>query len=317
MKKSCYQSLFIIFAIYILCGCQSSSISITPSEARKIAQEAYVYGFPLVDNYRIQHTYFINKNNPEFKAPWNQIKNTPRVYTPEDKAVQAPNSDTPYSHAGLDLRSEPIVLTVPKMEKNRYFSIQLIDAYTHNFAYIGSRSTGTDGGSFIIAGPNWNGEKPQGIKAVIQSETYFVLAWYRTQLINADDLEKVKKIQAGYKVQTLSNFLGKTPPTTAPVINFPKPLSRKEQEVSPKVFDLLNFILNYCPTHKSEEKLLKRFSKLGIGTGTNSSLFMEIRIAVSFFQMKLNQLHLVSGRIYFSGSFFLFCTHWGTPILYN
>ena len=109
---------------------------------------------------------------------------------------------------GMDLRTEPMVLTVPPIEKERYFSIQLIDAYTFNFAYIGSRATGNDGGSFLIAGPNWKGETPKGVKKVFRSETELVLAVYRTQLFNPGDLDNVKKIQAGYKVQPLSAFLG-------------------------------------------------------------------------------------------------------------
>src|SRR6185295_13585387 len=128
---------------------------VTPKEARAIAKEAYIYAFPLVDNYRVQHAYFVDRESPEYKAPWNQLKNIPRVYTPDDKAVQTPNSDTPYSMIGLDLRAEPIVLTVPSMEKDRYFSIQLVDLYTYNFDYIGSRTTGNDGGSFLIAGPGF------------------------------------------------------------------------------------------------------------------------------------------------------------------
>src|SRR3979409_439163 len=84
----------------------------TPAEARAIAKEAYIYGFPMVDNYRIEHAYFVDRANPEFKAPWNQIANVPRVFTPDDKAVQTPNSDTPYSWAGLDLRAEPVVITL-------------------------------------------------------------------------------------------------------------------------------------------------------------------------------------------------------------
>ena len=98
------------------------SMDLTVSEARRIAKEATIYGFPLVDSYRINHAYFVDTSNPEFKAPWNQINNTLRVYTPEDKALQTPNSDTPYSQAGLDLRAEPVVLTVPAVEGNRYFS---------------------------------------------------------------------------------------------------------------------------------------------------------------------------------------------------
>jgi hypothetical protein len=114
-------------------------VDVTPAEARTIAKEAYVYGFPLVDSYRIQYGYFVDRQNPEFKTTWNQIHNTPRVYTPADTAIQTPNSDTPYSWLGMDLRAEPIVVTVPPIEKERYFTVQLIDAYTFNFAYIGSR----------------------------------------------------------------------------------------------------------------------------------------------------------------------------------
>ena len=122
-------------------------------QVRTIAKEAYIYGFPMVDGYRILYAYFVDTSSPEYKAPFNTLKNIPRVYTPEDKAVQTPNSDTPYSMLGMDLRAEPLVVTVPMVEKDRYFSNQLIDAYTFNFDYIGSRTTGNDGGSFLVAGP--------------------------------------------------------------------------------------------------------------------------------------------------------------------
>src|ERR1700720_1926104 len=138
--------------------------SVPPAEARAIAKDAYVYGFPIVDNYRIQHAYWVDKTTPEYKGPWNQIWNSARVYTPADTAIQTPNSDTPYSFVGADLRSEPLVLTVPAMEKERYFSVQLIDYYTFNFDYIGTRTSGNGGGSFLLAGPGWKGDTPKGVK---------------------------------------------------------------------------------------------------------------------------------------------------------
>jgi hypothetical protein len=241
--------------------------SVTPEEARAIAKEAYIYANPMVDSYRIMYGYFVDRQNPEFKAPWNQIKNIPRVYTPEDRAVQSVNSDTPYSWLGLDLRTEPYVLTVPKIEKDRYFSIQLIDLYTHNFDYIGSRATGNDGGRFLIAGPGWQGDTPDGIKKVIRSETELMLAVYRTQLFSPEDIDKVKSIQAGYKVQPLSAFLGKPAPKAAPAINFIKPLTREEIRKSPKVFQQVNFLLQFCPTHPSEKELMTRFAKINVGAG--------------------------------------------------
>ena len=165
-------------------------------DVREIAKEAYIYGFPMVDNYRIQFAYFQDPTNPEYKAPRNVLFNIPRVFTPEDKAIQTPNSDTPYSWIGMDLRAEPLVFTVPAIESNRYWSLQLIDLYTHNFDYLGSRTTGNGGGSFAIAGPNWQGDLPEGITKVIRSETDILSAQFRTQLFSPDDLENVKAIQA-------------------------------------------------------------------------------------------------------------------------
>src|SRR5437868_13910159 len=92
---------------------------VTPAEARAIAKEAYIYGFPLVDNYRIQYGYFVDTKNPEFKTTWNKIHNVPRVYTPADTAFQTPNSDTPSSCVGMDLRAAPVALTGAASDEER------------------------------------------------------------------------------------------------------------------------------------------------------------------------------------------------------
>jgi hypothetical protein len=257
--------------------------SLTPAEARAIAKEATLYGFPLVDNYRIQHAYFVDRNGPEYKAPWNQIYNTARVYTPDDRAIQTPNSDTPYSYIGADLRAEPLVLSVPTVEQGRYFSAQFIDQYTFNFAYVGSRATGNETGSFLLAGPSWKGEKPAGVRAVIGSETEFVFVLYRTQLLAQGDIDNVKKIQAGYHVQPLSSFLGKPAPAAPPPVAFPRPLTPEQQRTSPEFFNILNFVLRFCPTHPSEKELMARFARLGIGGGRAfdaQALAPELRQAV-------------------------------------
>lgn len=279
----------ILVTVALMCGMAANGISacaaeLSAGEARAIAKEAYVYGSPMVDHYRIQYAYFVDRGNPEYKAPWNEIRNIPRVFTPEDKAVQTPNSDTPYSFAGLDLRAEPMVLTVPPIEKGRYFSVQLVDLYTHNFAYIGSRATGNDGGNYLMAGPGWKGFKPKGIAEVIQSETELVFAAFRTQLFNPGDLDNVKKIQAGYKVQTLSAFLGQPAPKAAPAIDFVTPLTPEGQKSSLEFFNILNFALQFCPTVPSEKDLMARFAKIGVGAGQKfdaASLTPEMREAIA------------------------------------
>ena len=266
--KSTFLSILILLitASLVFTSCSKKS-DVTPEEAQQIAKEAYIYGYPMVDSYRIMYAYFVNKDDPEYKAPFNQIKNIPRVFTPEDKAVVSPNSDTPYSMLGLDLRAEPMVLTVPAIEKNRYFSVQLVDQYTFNFDYIGSRTTGNEGGSFLVAGPNWEGEKPEGIDKVFKSETEFVFAIYRTQLFSPADIDNVIKIQNGYKAQTLSDFLGQPAPPPAPKIDFIVPLLPDEQKSNIKFYAILNFWLKFCPTVPSEVELMERFAKIGIGGG--------------------------------------------------
>lgn len=249
-------------AVLIVTGCNRSQPA--SEEVRQIAKDAYIYGFPMVDSYRISYAYFVDPANPEYKGPWNRVRNFARLMTPEDKAVQTPNADTVYSFLGLDLRAEPIVITVPKIEKNRYFSVQLVDAYTFNFAYIGTRATGNDGGSFLIAGPGWKGETPKNIKQVLRSETELVLAPFRTQLFGAADIEKVKAIQAGYTAMPLSEFLGQQAPPAAPSISFLRPLSPDDQRSSLEFFNILNFVLQFCPVHPSEQQFRERIAKLGL-----------------------------------------------------
>jgi hypothetical protein len=141
------------------------------------------------------------------------------------------------------------------------------DLYTFISGYIGSRTTGNDRGDFLIAGPSWKGETPKGIKGVIRSETDLSFVFYRTQLLGPDDIDNVKKIQAGYKVQPLSSFLGQPAAAAAPPINFMKPLSVEEERTSPEFFNELNFVLQFCPTHPPEMALMARFAKLNIGGG--------------------------------------------------
>ena len=232
----------------------------TPEQARAIAKEAYIYGFPMVDNYRVQYAYFVDKQDPEYKGGWNEIHNTARVYTPEDKAIQTPNSDTPYSAVGADLRTEPLVLTVPPIEQDRYYSLQFVDGYTYNFAYVGSRTTGNGGGKYLLAGPNWKGDKPEGINEVIRSDTDLAFVLYRTQLFGPSDLDSVKKIQAGYQVAPLSVFLNQPPPAPAPAIDFVPPLTPDQQKTSPQFFEILNFAMRFAPTLPDEKEMRDRFA---------------------------------------------------------
>src|SRR5262245_17235492 len=253
-------------------GAATERIELSPDETRAIAKEAYIYGYPLVDNYRVLYTYAVNKSSPEYKGPFNEIVHNSRLATAEDKTVQTPNSDTPYSFLIYDLRAEPLVLTLPPVEKGRYFSVQFIDLYTFNYDYLGTRTTGNGGGVYLLAGAGWKGEPPKGISQVIRSETDIGLVLYRTQLFNPEDLEKVKAIQAGYKVQTLSAYTGKAAARIALPIEYMEPLSRTEQRTDPQFFNELSFALQFCPLNPSEKDLRARIEKIGVRAGNRINL---------------------------------------------
>ncbi len=122
---------------------------------KAIAEEAFIYGLPIVMNYAVMNEFVVDKDSGQYKAPFNTISNEARVFTYKDTAVVTPNSDTPYSMLWLDLRAEPMVISVPAVAKGRYYSVQLTDGNVYNYGYIGSRATGVKAGSYLVAGPDW------------------------------------------------------------------------------------------------------------------------------------------------------------------
>ncbi|TBE20446.1 DUF1254 domain-containing protein [Rhizobium ruizarguesonis] len=233
-------------------------------EAKDIAEEGFIYGLPLVMNYAVMQEFAVDKNSGQFKAPFNEINNLHHVATPEDTAVITPNSDTPYSFIWLDLRAEPMVISVPIVEKDRYYAVQLIDGNTYNYGYIGTRTTGTEPGDYLVVGPDWKGEMPTGIEKVFRSTTPFTLALIRTQLFNPDDMPDVEKIQAAYKAQPLSAFLKQPAPPTAPKIEF---LPATTAGIKDNFFQYLDAALQFVPETPRDKAIRAKLAKIGIGPG--------------------------------------------------
>jgi hypothetical protein len=234
------------------------------AETKAIAEEGFIYGLPIVMNYAVMYEYAVDKNSGQFKAPFNEINNEARVFTYKDTAVVTPNSDTPYSILWLDLRAEPIVLSVPAVEKSRYYSVMLCDGNTFNYGYIGSRATGSEAGDYMVVGPEWKGETPAGIKKVFRSSTQFSAVAYRTQLFNAKDMPNVVKVQSGYKAQPLSAYLKQPAPQAAPAINFPK---IDKDMVKTNFFEYLGFALQFAPAGPEEQAIRAKLARIGIGAG--------------------------------------------------
>jgi hypothetical protein len=240
-------------------------VKVTPEEAKTIAEEAYVFAYPMLMNYRSLFVVVINPQSPFYKAPFNTIVHDTLPADHTRKDVVAMNGDTPYSNFGMDLSGEPVVVSVPQIS-DRYYVMQFVDLYTHNFAFIGSRSTGNEAADFLFVGPKWNGEIPEEkFKEVFKSETNFVTVIVRTQLLGMDDLPNLKKIQNQYKIQTMSSFLG-TEPVATPAIDWPawNPATMNDAQF----IGLFNFLLAQCqPINKEDKELMSRFAKIGIVPG--------------------------------------------------
>jgi hypothetical protein len=265
VNKTSLRSLIVMPLLLLMIPLAHADFTASPSEAESIAKEAYLYGFPVVEMYKTLYAQAVKTDGPDYKAPFNKIGNTARVFTPKDTAFVTPNSDTPYSFIWLDLRSEPQVLTLPAIEDHRYYSTQLIDLYTQNFDYLGTRTTGNKGGHYLVAGPHWKGAKPAGVDKVLKSEGDIVYALYRTQLFDEKDLDKVKQIQQGYAVEPLSSYLKKSAPVAAPAIKWPEP--QADMSDSPALFRYLDFMLGFAQPVASEKALFERFKKIGVGPG--------------------------------------------------
>ncbi|KAA0890312.1 DUF1254 domain-containing protein [Pusillimonas sp. ANT_WB101] len=248
----------------------SSAAAAAPASAlsteqfKSIVEEGFIYGLPLVMNYAIMNEYAVDPKSSQFKAPFNHIKSLARVFTYEDTAVVTANSDTPYSFLWLDLRTEPVVISVPAVPKDRYYSVMLADSHTYNYGYIGSRATGVDAGSYMVVGPDWKGEKPAGINKVFTSLTPFSLAAFRTQLIDPTDIPNVEKVQAQFKAEPLSAFLGQPAPSVAPKIDF---LPATTAGIKANFWNYLGAALQYIPQADEDKGVRAKLAQIGVGPG--------------------------------------------------
>lgn len=245
----------------------TANIEVSPNVARAIAKEAYIYGFPSVMAYKTMHNFTLDPDHPEYRGPFNQVACEAKLLSPQDTSVVSPNADTPYCMFWLDLRAEPQVLSVPDMEPDRFYQVQLTDLYTHNFAYVGTVSTGNVAGTYLIAGPGWDGDEPEGIDGVIRSETPFVFVIVRTQLFGPDDLERVADLQQSYEVRPLSAYLDTRPPAPAAQLDFP--VWEEGAQFDERSFGYLDFVLQLLeePPAK-EEPLWERLQLIGLGPHT-------------------------------------------------
>lgn len=271
--------ILFFFSIILFTSCkkeQPKDSQLSPDEAKVIAKEAYIFAYPMLMGYRSLYYTAIDKKSPGYRSGLNEITHDRRPADDTRKDVVSMNADTPYSMFALDLRSEPMVFSVPAV-KDRYYVFQFVDLFTHNFAYVGTRTTGTESGDYLFVGPDYKGEIPQGkFKKIFHVESQLATGIGRTQLLNSKDLPNVIKIQNQYKLISLSKFLGTPQPPKVHEINW--------VALNPKDFEDVNFIkylntyLNLVkPFNEEDAEDIARFEKIGIKPGApfNSSQLSE------------------------------------------
>ncbi|WPR77666.1 DUF1254 domain-containing protein [Algoriphagus sp. NG3] len=264
------KNLFLLIVVglnLVLFSCHTNKpiqLSTDPDEAKNIAKEAYIFSYPLLMGYQAQY-FTTMAGSPGYRGPLNEITNDTVPADHRRKDVVSMNGDTPYSAFGIDLRAEPLVLSVPEM-KDRYYVFQCIDLFTHNFAFIGTRATGTEAGDYLFVGPGFEGEIPEGkFKKVFHSESQFVTIVGRTQLKGKADLPNVVAVQNKYKLRPLSEFTGEKP-MSAPEPNW-IPLN-PEEFADARFIKYANFYLSMIePFHPQDTSALNRFEKIGMVSG--------------------------------------------------
>ena len=175
----------------------------TPAEAKQIAKAAYVFGFPLVVMHGTEAQLTNVPSAEPFSAPVNQFNTPSTPVTPSFTAIPAPPVDVLFSNAWLDLSKEPLVFTMPNTN-GVYNQMTILSAWTNVLAAPGKRTTGTEGGNILIAGPGWKGTVPAGM-TLISSPTNLVWIEGSTQYDGPSSLATVNAIQAGYKLTPLSH----------------------------------------------------------------------------------------------------------------
>ena len=245
----------------------------TSNRPEDIATLAYIWGFPLVTMER-QFNFVTSPNVPPGvgRGPANTISCATKLVNASFTDVVSPNSDTLYCQTQFDLRKEPIVLVVPPISADRYYSFEFLDAYTNDYAYVGTRATGSTGGTYLIAGPDWNGQVPQGMTKIWTPTN---LAWVINRILvkGPSDVANVNAIQDKISVKPLSTFLGKT--TTSLAVTAAANASSKQVPIGPqpalipttgiKIYDEISKAMIGNPLNPPDPGLVTKLASIGIG----------------------------------------------------
>ncbi len=251
-------------------GEQSGPGQLTPDQAKAIALDAYVYGYPLVT---VEMTRRVMTNVAQVeapRAPMGQLMRMREYPSAQFRDVTAPNADTLYTNGFIDVKDEPWVLTLPDAH-DRYYLFPMLDGYTNVFEVPGKRTTGTGPQTYAITGPGWKGTLPAGVKEY-KSPTSTV--WLLGRIYcdgTPEDYAAVHQLQDEISLVPLSSY-GKpyTPPAgkVDPTIDMKTPVRDQVNNLSAEAyFDLLATLMKDNPPTEGDRLIVDKMAELGIVAG--------------------------------------------------
>lgn len=259
-----------------------------------IATLAYIWGFPLVSMER-QFNFVTSPDVPPGvgRGPANTLSCARDLINASFTDVVSPNSDTLYCQTQFDLTKEPVVVVVPPIT-DRYYTFEFLDAYTNVFAYIGTRATGGAGGTYLVAGPEWNGQVPDGMTKIWSPTN---LAWFINRILvkGPADLPNVHSYQDKISVKPLSIFQAKgsegSSKSVKVDVNASKevPIGPQPALIAPtgiKIYDEIGAAMIGNPPNPPDPQLISKFAELGIGPGkvpsqgTNDTIKSALEVGI-------------------------------------
>lgn len=276
------QRMFKYFAVMlfsltlILTGCskpaqdEPAKVDENPIDVGAIAIESYIYGYPLV-TMEMTRRVMTNVAAPEgTRAPMGHIVRMREYPTAEFRDVTAPNADTLYTTAWVDVGKEPWILSLPDME-DRYFLFPMLEGWTNVFEVPGKRTTGTAAQKYAITGPGWTGTLPEG---VVEYKSPTSIVWLLGRIYctgTPEDYAAVHKKQDEISLVPLSSY-GKpyTPPagTVDPSIDMKTAVRDQVNAMSAdEYFNLLAKLMVDNPAAEADQPMLEKMAKIGIVPG--------------------------------------------------
>lgn len=246
----------------------ASTQVLTPAEARAIAREAYIFGLPFVANYRIFISRLLEKHPLMQGADFNQFAHNKELFPPT--MADTTQRDTLFSPGILDLRREPIVISVPDVPEGEVYMLQMGDTSTETLPYISTSTTNNKAGHYVLVGPEFQGYIPADkFDGVITTRGQFVVMLGRTVVSDANDLTVQRAIQSGIKMQAMSQFIGTKAPAEPDPVKFLPWDDKKAQGIG--ALDYVNMVLAWHPAAMSEQAAMTRFSRIGVVPGQTFS----------------------------------------------